>query len=522
MNSNKNTGLSAELSSQSPSEQLSQSSSEAWFNINTKSKVPKRFRRIDSLPIKLTVPKRRIDSDKSDSLDDSENDEQLSDDDVNDDNDLDPFPQDDGSGPSPESTLVPLIADVKTYSRTSDHKPVYMKFYLEGITGSIVALTYNMSFASDLGIATGSEINFVKRAISEDSRNPRAYWKNAAYLVLDFVKTQNPAIMYFQEMNDQLKIREKNPTFNGGYQALLELLAKPGTISYNDIRLNYKPSPDSKLISYYTQGTYTGKDGKFYGFLAYSIEKNDRRGTIYPTVLTIWNRTILGDFTDFYGNDLGLHRNYNNPFHYGRNFSCVRTSNGCNGANLINLHGPNAPTYANIDLKQAIEDYMTEAATNFKAWNAALTVIGGDTNDTNDLMKTIKYEATFYKYRGDAPKSCCAEFFNSNGRNDTLNKDYVYSGDKFLVKKFNFDTDPDFYVKNPLFNKNILYKPSNPTVIYGGRRYSRNIKKKKSLKKRKTIKKRYYKLKNKKSFKKRRIFRRKTRKHTHINNNVIL
>jgi hypothetical protein len=433
------------------------------------------------------------------------------------DNDPDPFPPDDESGPSPESTLVPLIAGESTYSRTSDHKPVYMKFYLEGITGSIVALTYNMSFASDLGIAMGSEKNFVWRAISEDSRNPRAYWINAAELVVDFVETQNPAIMYFQEMNDQLKIRETNPTFNGGYQALLELLANPGTISYSDTQKSYQSRSGSPLNSYYTQGTYTGKDGKFYGFLAYSIEKNESWGTIYPTVLTIWNRTILGDFTDFYGNDLGLHPKYDDSFHYGRNFSCVRTSNGCNGANLINLHGPNAPTYANIYLKQAIEDYMTEAATNFTTWNAALTVIGGDTNDANDLMKTIKYGATFYKYRGNAPKSCCAEYFNFRPRDDTLNKDYVYSGDKFLVKKFNFDP-----VKNPLFNKNILYKPSNPIVIYGGRRYSRNIKKKKSFKKRKTIKKRYYKLKNKKSFKKRRIFRRKTRKHTHINNNVIL
>jgi hypothetical protein len=191
---NSNTGLSAELSSQSPSEQLSQSSSEqlsqspseAWLNKNTKSKVPKR--RIDSLPIESKVPKRRIDSDKSDSLDDSENDEQLSDDDVNDDNedddnDLDPFPQDDGSGPSPESTLIEGTSF--TYSRTSDHKPVYMKFYLEGISEPIVALTYNMSFASDLGLAMGSEKNFVARAISEDSTNPRAYWKNAAKLVDD-------------------------------------------------------------------------------------------------------------------------------------------------------------------------------------------------------------------------------------------------------------------------------------------------------------------------------------------------
>jgi hypothetical protein len=481
---------------ESPSQSSSQSSlspSEEWLN-----SVPKAQKLSDSF---------------SNESDNDDNDDK-------DDNDPDLFPPDDESGPSPESTLVPLIeGESFTYSRTSDHKPVYMKFYLEGIPESIVALTYNMSFASDLGIATGSEKNFVQRAIDENPDNTRAYWENAAKLVLDFVKTQNPTIMYFQEMNDQLKIREKNSAFDGGYQALLELLAT-GTVSYSDTQKSYRSRSGSPLISYYTQGTYSGNNSTNYGFLAYSIQKIESYGTIYPTVLTIWNRTILGDFANFYGNDLGLHPKYKgNPFHYGRNFSCVKTSNG---ANLINLHGPNDPFSVKTKLKPAIEDYMTEAATKFTTWNAALTVIGGDTNDIKDSMKTIKYGATFYKYRGNAPKSCCAEYFDFRPRDDTLNKDYVYSGDKFLVKKFNFDTDPDFYLNNPLFNKNILYKPSNPRVIYGGRTHSRNLKKKKSLKKRKTIKKRYYKLKNKKSFKKRRIFRRKTRKHTHINNNVIL
>ena len=448
------------------------------------------------------APKTRTDSD--DSEDDNDNDDD-DDNDDNDDNDPfppddDPFPPDNGSKPLPESTLI--LETIFTYSRTSDHKPVYMKFYLEGIQESIVALTYNMSFASDLGIATGSERNFVQRAIDANPTNPRIYWENAAKLVVHFVETQNPTIMYFQEMNDQVEVKKKNPSFNGGYQALLELLANSGIISYS---ATYQSPPGSRLISYYTHGTYTGKDGKFYGFLAYSIEKKEPNGKIYPTVLTIWNITILGNFTDFYGNDLGLHKNYNDPFHYGRNFSCVKTSNG---ANLINLHGPNAPFSVNSKLKPAIIDYMTEATTNFKSWDAALTVIGGDTNDTMDLMKKIKYETTIYKYRGDAPKSCCAEFFNINGRNDTLNKEYVYSGDKFLVKKFNFNAKSLFY-------KNILYKPSDPTVTYGGRRHSRNLKKKKSLKQRKTIKKRHYKLKKKKSLKKRHSFRRKTRKHTH-------
>ena len=405
------------------------------------------------------------------------------------------------------------------YSVTSDHKPVFMEFDLEGITGPLVALTYNMSFASDLGIATGSERNFVQRAIDANPDNPRAYWKNAANLVAHFVNTKNPAIMYFQEMNDREMIDDPNV---GGYQALLELLAKSGTIVYYNIRKPYSSQSNPALISYYTTGTYVGTNSQNYGFVAYSIKKTESYGDIYPTVLTIWNTTILGDFSSFYGNDLGRHPEYNISFHHGRNFSCVTTSRG---ANLINLHGPNAPEYANTKLKLAIEDNMKAAATKFNTqqaqaqaeqpdkkfehWNEALTVIGGDTNDTDDAMKIIYYGSTIYDYAGSGPKSCCAEYFNEyvyfykRKVNDTLNKgkEYRYSGDKIFVKKKN----PNFVAPTYI---NQLFKPSLG-VAYGGHRRFNN------LKQRKTIKKKHYKLKKKKSLKKRRSFRRKTTKHTH-------
>ena len=382
------------------------------------------------------------------------------------------------------------------YSVTSDHKPVFMEFDLEGINGPLVALTYNMSFASDLGIATGSERNFVQRAIDANPYNPRAYWKNAANLVAHFVNTKNPAIMYFQEMNDREKIKTF-PPFEGGYLALLELLAKSGTILYNknNIRKPYSSQSNPALSSYYTTGTYVGTNGQNYGFVAYSIKKTESYGDIYPTVLTIWNTTILGEFRYFYGNDLGLHPEYNIPFHHGRNFSCVTTSKR---ANLINLHGPNAPAYVNTKLIKAIEDYMKEAATNIGSWNEALTVIGGDTNDTDDKMKEIKFKETIYNYAGSGPLSCCAEFFEIRGINDTIYK-YRSSGDKFLVK--NPDSTNQTY-------KNELYIPSLG-VAYGGHRRFNN------LKQRKTIKKKHYNLKKKKSLKKRRSFRRKTTKHTH-------
>jgi hypothetical protein len=291
-----------------------------------------------------------------------------------------------GRSADPYSESKPKDSSSFRYSVTSDHKPVFMEFSLEiqERLVALVALTYNMSFASDLGRATGSERNFVQRAINADPRNPRAYWKNAANLVEHFVITQNPSIMYFQEMNDRERI---TPPFEGGYQALLELLA---------LKSNYQLSSEVYCIppgSYYRQGTYVGTNGEKYGFVAYSIEKIESYGKIYPTVLTIWNIGTLGEFQYFYGNDLGLHPEYNIPFHYGRNFSCVTTSKG---ANLINLHGPNAPAYANTKLKLAIEDYMKAAATNIESWNEALTVIGGDTNDTFDKMKIINYGSTIY------------------------------------------------------------------------------------------------------------------------------
>ena len=116
-------------------------------------------------------------------------------------------------------------------------------------------------------------------------------------------------------------------------------------------------------------------------------------------------------------------------------------------------------------------------------------------------MKIINYGSTIYNYAGSGPKSCCAEIFDiyNDDYNDTLNKPYRSSGDKFLVK--NLDST------NPIY-ENIIFEPS-PGVAYGGRRQFHN------LKQRKTIKKKHYKLKKQKSLKKRRSFRRKTRKHTH-------
>ena len=442
---------------------------------------------------------------------------------------------------SSQSSVVSLtpseewFLNKKKYSITSDHKPVFMEFFLNTIETKtpLIALTYNMSFASDLGIAMGSEAYFVQRAILADQSNPRAYWKNAAKLVDYFVNEKNPDIMYFQEMNDSVRIKETKPDFDGGYQALLELLAIPNTISYISLEIPYSVR-DSRLVSYYTTGTYVGKNERNYGFVAYSIKK----GNIYPTLLTIWNIDTLGRFNNFYGNDIGLHSDYrSNSINLGRNFSCVKTSRQ---VTLINLHGPNEPDSTDIWLKAAIEEYMEEARALFDII-PELVVIGGDTNDsgignynpnynksgspdrtinpeTFDRLREIEFKKIIYSYVGLAPLSCCAEFsydvlIDQNGKF----KPYKYYGDKFFVYNFT-ETDLATVQKNyPNIYKNQLVietvPPPGLDLAYGGiRKKSRNLKKK-LLKQRKTIKKKHSNFKIKKSLNKRRIIRRKTRRH---------
>jgi hypothetical protein len=426
------------------------------------------------------------------------------------------------------------------FSVTSDHKPVFMEFFLREIP--LVALTYNMSFASDLGLTAKfqrspdafpfSEAYFVAQNKDDDTR---LYWKNAANLVLYFVKKKKPNIMFFQEMNDRYQIKLKDASFDGGYQALVELLAKSSTSSSR--------IPTSPTGSYYTTGIYVGIDEKNYGFLAYSIKK----GNTFPTLLTIWDTDTLGDFNGFYGNDLGTHGWYQgNPSNLGRNFSCVITRKG---VILINLHGPNVESYMEENdqrLAPAIKDFIGQAYAEFVfnsqpllefdeityksnpqiIFDETLVVIGGDTNDTLDKVKQIPFGNAIYKFEGEAPYSCCAEYYNdvlvdSNGsfkryrhRGDKI---YVhYTKDQLYQQLGQYPQFPKIF-QNQLVIETIpeLLNPPELSLAYGGRRHSRNLKKKKLLKKRKTIKKRHYKLKNKKSFKKRRIFRRKTRKHTH-------
>ena len=380
--------------------------------------------------------------------------------------------------PPPRVTRATSISELP-YSTMSDHKPVYLKFKLTNINASIIfkAFSYNMSYLSDLGPKSpwekGSEAYFLSRIIGNDKR---LYWKNAANLVHDFFSTEDPDVMFFQEMNVRNRIITKDPDevtlengeFMGGYEALLELLngGPIGIVYSNEFRAFPKGSK-----SYYVHGSFKVKDkdkDKAYCFLAYSIEKD---GT-FPTVLTIWKTLHLGEFKNFYGNDIGFHSLYkpSEPGtvnkHLGRNFSCVRTTNN---ANLINFHGPNARNYTVTKLKVVIEEYMTEAEKKFgNTWKEKSTIIGGDSNDANNSLHAIRLNNERYTYNYEKPLTCCAE------KEENTLDNYPYTGDILFVAR----------PRDPIE----IYEPQ---ILVSAHGYN-NKKKRKSLK-RKQVKRHTYK-----------------------------
>jgi hypothetical protein len=316
-------------------------------------------------------------------------------------------------------------------SKESDHEAVYSIYRLL-INGGIDinVFSYNISFASDLGLKRpfGTEAFFLS---SNTSRDKRLYWKNAVDLVCKwFRRTKEKQVAYFQEMNDRKQVAQNdNGTFvdgkfEGGYQALLEILsAKLGeSINYDNGGEEIKAQLAG---SYYKSGSF----GK-YRFVAYSLKKGHGANAVYPTLLTIWDSEVLGELANFYGDDLGQYGEYdedneeNNNIHHGRNISCVRTTFG---ANLVNLHAPNNEESNSAEsLHSAIVHNLSMAKETFTdTWDPQTTIIGGDTNDSEDRLQSITFNGETYIYMGTAPKTCCHDY------NSIRLRDYKRAGDKF-------------------------------------------------------------------------------------------
>jgi hypothetical protein len=326
------------------------------------------------------------------------------------------------------------------YSTRSDHLPVELELELALDSGTIRVklLTYNTSFASDLGLLRpfGSERVFLSRMKKKYSK--RHYMHKATALIEE--NFDDHSIIILQEINDADQIQyvegvygddsfDVHKKFQGGYQAIIKTLANGKPVT----RSSKVPVTNNPYNSYYETGSFGN-----HRYLAYSVEKILGNGTkIYQTVLTIWDADKLGDLENFYGRDLGQHNIYSSEnirfdnIHHGRPFSCVRTTKG---VSIINMHGPNGtPATYKPDinkLRQAINEYIAEAKTQFgNVWNNELTVAGGDLNDTTNDLKSINLgtHSLILKDGHTPPFTCCFEFMGE--RHKKFNK----TGDIALV-----------------------------------------------------------------------------------------
>ena len=264
--------------------------------------------------------------------------------------------------------------------------------------------SYNMSFASDLGIPIGSEKHFISdsrkraKALGMDDSG-RSSWERAAQLVRHFWLNQDPSVMGLQEMNTSTNLDKKGDNgkeikFAGGDRRLKEILAD---IPKLEIYSNSVPTPFGS-----------------------------------PTLMTIWNTDKLGNRKYDYVADLGKDDGFSREKrHTGRPITIVYTTEGFT---LINLHGPNwsEESYkGNMEfLRAAINKHVILFFEKNQSpiLNSNKLFVMGDFNDPFNAIKHSKplvIEATPLFYNNsdeDKVKSCCYNF-NSACIFGDLNKD---------------------------------------------------------------------------------------------------
>jgi hypothetical protein len=259
--------------------------------------------------------------------------------------------------------------------------------------------SYNMSFASDLGIPIGSEKHFISdsrkraKALGMDDSG-RSSWERAAQLVRHFWLNQDPSVMGLQEMNTSSILKLKDPSFQGGDERLKEILA------------------DIPKLEFYSNSVPTPFGS--------------------PTLITIWNTDKLGSRKYDYVADLGKDDGFSREKrHSGRPITIVYTTEGFT---LINLHGPNwsEESYkGNMEfLRAAINKHVILFFERNQSpiLNSNKLFVMGDFNDPFNAIKHSKplvIEATPLYYNNsdeDAVKSCCYNF-NSACPIGDLNKD---------------------------------------------------------------------------------------------------
>ena len=243
-----------------------------------------------------------------------------------------------------------------------------------------VIASYNMSFASDLGKVIGSEANFLSRVQKHYSgSDPRTFWNNAKEHVKKFCSEKKPTVLGFQEMNF-------TPAGSSTGTAILMKELK-------EINANLVP-------------------------ITYTIDVSAFQK---PTVLTMFDKDILGDVVSYYGADIPdcqPEGTYNvnvmkAPNDAGRPILIILTKKGYF---LVNIHGPNQPDDSlknnSNKLRNAIESHFNKAIVKFGSpqvdYNKVFVL--GDFNDPHNAINTtapLKINGNDFTPGADGVRSCC-------------------------------------------------------------------------------------------------------------------
>ena len=299
--------------------------------------------------------------------------------------------------------------------------------------------SYNMSFASDLGLLIGSEKQFLARLKNKDEK--RQYWENAAQHVKKFFEEKTPSFVGFQEMNDSDIISDARG--EKGYQKLLYVL------SDNKNHTNTPRESFSKYSKTYKKQGELTINNKNYQYFGFSVKSGDT----FPSIISIINTDKVGEilFKESFGLDIGS----------GRPLSVVFTEEGYT---LINLHGPNSKK-ASAEGNLPVVEKLKEIVTEHKALiDVNKFFIVGDFNDPYNSLKKLELGKDItLKYLGPAPKSCCYNF-DSSCPDENLGE-----GNKVNTKLYTNSIVSELYdnfqdIDGEFVNKTCVTRISRPTV----------------------------------------------------------
>lgn len=267
--------------------------------------------------------------------------------------------------------------------------------------------SYNMSFASDLGAAIGSERHFITHGWARAGQTGRVLWENALELLVHFWESEfRPSAMGMQELNDASIVRRSNPSATvGGWQAIVRRLQASGRRGFS-----------------YAIGHATMKFGS-------------------PVVMTVWDTRRLGAEVFRYVCDLQHDRVAQHslasaapgdrmPNAAGRPALFVFTKKGYI---LVNVHAPNDhvdSVYNNLQktrdslsmaFERALEQFSANITHNIKGcfgWtlNPSKVLVMGDFNDPGHSLKApLELRSpggtvVSVKTDGSPVLSCCYNF----------------------------------------------------------------------------------------------------------------